>query len=57
MTRIERMKIRRRMQRRIRLVVEERRMALALPPLVPLEPSQDPDTTGEIGPGRSETVG
>jgi hypothetical protein len=31
-TRYERMKIQRRMQRRIRLVVEERRMALALPP-------------------------
>ena len=32
MTRYERMKMQRRMQRRIRLVVEERRMALALPP-------------------------
>ena len=30
MTRYERMKMQRRMQRRIRLVVEERRMALAL---------------------------
>ena len=57
MTRLERMKIRRRMQRRIRLVVEERRMALALPPLVPLEPPLDPDTTGEIGPMATEAVG
>ena len=31
-TRYERMKIQRRMQRRIRLVVEERRIALAQPP-------------------------
>jgi hypothetical protein len=54
MSRIERMKLKRRMQRRIRLVVEERRMALALPPLMPLEtdvdsdPDFDPDTTIEI---------
>jgi hypothetical protein len=43
-TRYERLKMQRRMQRRIRLVVEERRMALALPP----EPGFDPETTIEI---------
>ena len=47
MTRFERLQVRRRMQRRIRLVVEERRIALARPPLDPLDPL-DPDTTGEI---------
>ena len=57
MTRSERMKIRRRMQRRIRLVVEERRMALEMPPLVPLEPSPDPESTGEIKPVSPEPVG
>ena len=42
-TRYERMKMQRRMQRRIRLVVEERRMSLARPPdLV------DPEATVEI---------
>jgi hypothetical protein len=47
MTRYERMKMQRRMQRRIRLVVEERRMALSLrPPGV--EPGFDPETTVEI---------
>jgi hypothetical protein len=51
MTRIERMKIKRRMQRRIRMVVEERRMALNLPPLVPPDPDLDPDPTVEIKPG------
>ena len=44
-TRYERIKMQRRMQRRIRLVVEERRMALALPPR-----ERDPDTTIEIAP-------
>jgi hypothetical protein len=38
------MKMQRRMQRRIRLVVEERRMALAHPP----EPAVDPDATVEL---------
>jgi hypothetical protein len=43
-TRYERMKMQRRMQRRIRLVVEERRMALALPP----DKAPDPEATVEI---------
>ncbi|HEV8174490.1 MAG TPA: hypothetical protein VGP91_12670 [Actinoplanes sp.] len=43
-TRYERIKRHRRMQRRIRRVVEERRMALALPP----EKGIDPDATVEI---------
>jgi hypothetical protein len=47
MNRYERMKMQRRMQRRIRLVVEERRMALALPPPA-AEPALDPDATVEI---------
>ena len=47
MTRYERMKMQRRMQRRIRLVVEERRMALARGPL---DGSVDPDATIEITP-------
>jgi hypothetical protein len=51
MTRIERLKLKRRMQRRIRMVVEERRMALNLPPLRPLDPELDPDATIEIKPG------
>jgi hypothetical protein len=47
MTRYDRMKMQRRMQRRIRLVVEERRMALApRPPAA--EPTFDPETTLEI---------
>ena len=46
MTRYERMKMQRRMQRRIRLVVEERRMALALRP--PGTEQSDPDATMEI---------
>ena len=47
MTRYERMKMQRRMQRRIRLVVEERRMALALPP-PSADPAFDAETTVEI---------
>ena len=47
MTRYERMKAHRRMQRRIRMVVEERRMALAQPP-TSADPSFDPDATVEI---------
>ncbi|WP_198028934.1 hypothetical protein [Actinoplanes sp. N902-109] len=42
MTRYERMKAQRRLQRRIRMVVEERRMALAQPP------NEDLETTVEI---------
>ncbi|WP_169739463.1 hypothetical protein [Actinoplanes friuliensis] len=48
MTRYERMKMQRRMQRRIRLVVEERRMALALPPASAADPAYDPEATVEI---------
>jgi hypothetical protein len=44
-TRYERMKMQRRLQRRIRLVVEERRIALALPP----DPA-DAETTVELPP-------
>jgi hypothetical protein len=47
MTRYERMKMQRRMQRRIRLVVEERRMALAQPP-PGVEQAFDPESTVEI---------
>jgi hypothetical protein len=43
-TRYERMKMQRRMQQRIRLVVEERRIALALPP----DKAADPETTIEL---------
>ncbi|MEV6488579.1 hypothetical protein AB0M20_08085 [Actinoplanes sp. NPDC051633] len=39
-TRYERIKMQRRMQRRIRLVVEERRMAMAQPPERPIEADQ-----------------
>jgi hypothetical protein len=46
-TRYERIKMQRRMQRRIRQVVEERRMALALPPA---DSPFDPETTMEIAP-------
>ena len=46
-TRYERLKMQRRMQRRIRLVVEERRMALALPPPA-IDPALDPEETVEI---------
>ena len=45
-TRYERLKMQRRMQRRIRLVVEERRMAFLRPP----EPGFDPEATIEIPP-------
>jgi hypothetical protein len=44
------MKMQRRMQRRIRLVVEERRMALALPRRWPAEQPLDPEATVEITP-------
>ena len=49
-TRYERIKMQRRMQRRIRLVVEERRMALALRSRGPWDGSVDPDATIEITP-------
>jgi len=45
-TRYERIKMQRRMQRRIRLVVEERRIAMAQPP----ERSVDGDVTVELIP-------
>ncbi len=48
-TRYERIKMQRRMQRRIRMVVEERRMAL-LPPRSPVDPPFDPEATVEIAP-------
>ena len=47
MTRTERMKMQRRMQRRIRLVVEERRMAFGAR-LTTLDPAVDPEATIEI---------
>jgi hypothetical protein len=49
-TRYERIKMQRRMQRRIRLVVEERRMALALQRRGPWDGPVDPDATIEITP-------
>jgi hypothetical protein len=48
-TRYERIKMQRRMQRRIRLVVEERRMSLAKPDHH-AEPVADADTPVEITP-------
>ena len=48
-TRYERLKMQRRMQRRIRLVVEERRMALSQP-AEPVGPATDPEATMEIKP-------
>lgn len=49
-TRYERMKMQRRMQRRIRLVVEERRMALARKPPAVVEAETEAETTVEIMP-------
>jgi hypothetical protein len=49
-TRYERMKIQRRMQRRIRMVVEERRMAFADEQPAPAQPALDPEQTMEITP-------
>jgi len=49
-TRYERLKMQRRMQRRIRLVVEERRMALARRPPVGDDQPIDAETTIEIPP-------
>lgn len=48
MTRLERMKLKRRMQRRIRMVVEERRMASSTAPPLPDDRGTDPDATMEI---------
>ncbi|GAA2547816.1 hypothetical protein GCM10010435_16440 [Winogradskya consettensis] len=49
MTRYERMKMQRRMQRRIRMVVEERRMTLAhRPPVDQGFEGVDPEATVEI---------
>jgi hypothetical protein len=48
-TRYERIKMQRRMQRRIRQVVEERRMARSLPPHGAEAPF-DPEATVEIAP-------
>jgi hypothetical protein len=48
-TRYERMKMQRRMQQRIRMVVEERRTALALP-RAPADRAPDPEATMEIPP-------
>lgn len=47
MTRSQRMKMQRRMQRRIQMVVEERRMSLARPP-AHLDHGIDADATIEI---------
>lgn len=44
----ERMKAQRRMQRRIRMVVEERRLAFADRHPAPAEPAVDPEATIEI---------
>ena len=51
--RYERLKEQRRMQRRIRLVVEERRMARAEPVL----PPSDPEATVEIPPQTLRAIG
>lgn len=44
----ERMKAQRRMQRRIRMVVEERRLAFADRHPAPAEPAVDPEATIEL---------
>ena len=49
-TRYERIKMQRRMQRRIQLVVEERRMALAHAARSTVETAFDPEATMEIWP-------
>ncbi|HET9516513.1 MAG TPA: hypothetical protein VFO77_02175 [Actinoplanes sp.] len=48
MTRIERLKLKRRMQRRIRMVVEERRIAQHLPPDAPQEGVLEPDPAMDL---------
>ena len=55
--RYERMKAQRRMQRRIQLVVEERRMALGGGPRTPAEPVVDEETTVEIPPQVLRAIG
>jgi hypothetical protein len=56
-SRYERMKWQRRMQRRIQLVVEERRMALGGRPRQAVEPAMDEDTTVEIPPQNLRAIG
>jgi hypothetical protein len=53
-TRYERMKMQRRMQRRIRLVVEERRISRADRVV---EPAYDPEATMEIPAARLRAIG
>ena len=55
--RYERMKAQRRMQRRIQLVVEERRMALGAQPRPPAEHAIDEETTIEIPPQTLRAIG
>jgi hypothetical protein len=55
--RYERLKMQRRMQRRIQLVVEERRMALGGQPRHAAEPVIDAETTIEIPPQALRAVG
>lgn len=52
--RYERMKMQRRMQRRIRLVVEERRMAFGVRPQPVAEIPADPEATVEIPPATAK---
>lgn len=56
-SRYERMKMQRRMQRRIQLVVEERRMALGARPRQAADPPIDDDTTIEIPPQALRAIG
>lgn len=51
-TRYERMKLQRRMQRRIQLVVEERRMAFGSRPQPAESAGTDPEATMEIPPAK-----
>ena len=56
-TRYERLKMQRRMQRRIRLVVEERRMAFGTRPEAGPEVPVDPEATMEIEPMTVRAIG
>ena len=56
-TRYERLKMQRRMQRRIRLVVEERRMAFGNRPEAGHEVPVDPEATMEIEPMTVRAIG
>ncbi|WP_250027602.1 hypothetical protein [Paractinoplanes maris] len=56
-TRYERLKMQRRMQRRIRLVVEERRMAFGARPPAGGEVPADPEATMEIQPLTVRAIG